>query len=91
MALNEFKIAIGGITSIPVIGGLIFIGYKSFGESSLDTSKPKPKKKQVVNKERPAAGKKKPAVKSQNLEMNSNPPTTPKEDNSPREQPKPDK
>ena len=58
MALNEFEIAIGGVTSIPVMGGLIFIGYKSFGESSLDISKLKPKKKQVVNKERPAAGKK---------------------------------
>jgi len=51
MALSEFEIAIGGITSIPVVGGLIFFGFKSFGEKSLDTSKLTPKKKPVVKKE----------------------------------------
>ena len=46
MALSGFEIAMGGITSIPVVGGLIFLGYKSFGESSLDASKLKLNKKQ---------------------------------------------
>ena len=46
--MSEFEIAIGGLTSIPVVGGLIFLGYKSLGESSLDTSKLKPKKKTAV-------------------------------------------
>ena len=50
MALSEFEIVIGGLTSIPVVGGLIFLGYKSFGEGSLDTSKLKPKKKTAVAK-----------------------------------------
>ncbi|WP_148228800.1 hypothetical protein [Parasynechococcus marenigrum] len=59
MALSEFEIAIGGITSIPVVGGLIFLGFKSFGEKSLDTSKLKPKKKPVVKKETPATEVKK--------------------------------
>ena len=45
MALSEFEIAIGGLTSIPVLSGLIFLGYKSVGEISLDTSKLKPKKR----------------------------------------------
>ena len=61
MALSEFEIAIGGITSIPVVGGLIFLGYKSFGEKFLDTSKLKPKKNPVVKKEAPAAEVKKEA------------------------------
>ena len=59
MALSEFEIAIGGITSIPVVGGLIFLGFKSFGEKSLDTSKLKPKKKPVVKKETPTSEVKK--------------------------------
>lgn len=65
MALSEFEIAIGGITSIPVVGGLIFLGFKSFGEKSLDTSKLKPKKKPVVKKETPVTEVKKetPATK----------------------------
>ena len=88
MALMEFEIAIGGITSIPVVGGLIFLGYKSFGESSLDISKLKPKKKQVVKKEIPATSKNITAAKSQDLEMTSKPPTTTKEENSLRKQPK---
>ena len=44
MALTGFEIAIGGITSIPVTAGLIFLGFKTFGEKNLDTSKFKPKK-----------------------------------------------
>ena len=58
MALSGFEIAMGGITSIPVVGGLIFLGYKSFGESSLDASKLKPKQKTTVKKETPAPDKK---------------------------------
>jgi hypothetical protein len=44
MALTGFEIAIGGITSIPVTAGLIFLGFKTFGEKNLDASKFKPKK-----------------------------------------------
>ena len=51
MALSGFEIAMGGITSIPVVGGLIFLGYKSFGESSLDASKLKPKQKTAAKEE----------------------------------------
>ena len=68
MALSGFEIAMGGITSIPVIGGLIFLGYKSFGESSLDASKFKPKRKTAVKKEAPAPDKKEIKEKSQNQE-----------------------
>ena len=32
MALTGIEIAIGGITSIPVTAGLIFLGYKTFGQ-----------------------------------------------------------
>ena len=52
MALSGFEIAMGGVTSIPVVGGLVFLGYKSFGESALDTSKLKPKKKPAVKQEK---------------------------------------
>jgi hypothetical protein len=58
MALSEFEIVIGGLTSIPVVGGLIFLGYKSLGEGSLDTSKLKPKKKTAVAKGAPTPDKK---------------------------------
>ena len=44
MGLSAFEIAVGGITSVPVLGGLIFLIYKAFGEKNLDTSKLKPKK-----------------------------------------------
>ena len=53
MALSEFEITIGGLTSIPAVGGLIFLGYKSLGEGSLDTSKLKPKKRQRSQKKHP--------------------------------------
>ena len=66
MALSGFEIAMGGITSIPVVGGLIFLGYKSFGESSLDASKLKPKQKTTVKKETPAPDKKEIKEKIQN-------------------------
>ena len=53
MALSGFEIAIGGITSIPVTVGLIFLGYKSFGEKNLDASKFKPKKPAQAKKAEP--------------------------------------
>ena len=76
MALSGFEIAMGGITSIPVVGGLIFLGYKSFGESSLDASKLKPKQKTAVKKEAPAPDKKEIKEKSQNQEVKENLTTT---------------
>ena len=87
MALSEFEIAIGGLTSIPVVGGLFFLGYKSFGESSLDTSKLKPKKKPAVEKPTPTPDKKNPEAKSQKTEKNINITTTNKEKTSAEEQP----
>ena len=86
MALSEFEIAIGGLTSIPVVGGLIFLGYKSFGESSIDTSKLKPKKKPADVKATPTPDKK-PEAKSQKTEKNINTTTTNKEKSSAVEQP----
>ncbi len=53
MALSGFEIAMGGVSSIPILGGLIFLGFKAFGEKNLDASKLKSKK--------PAAAAKKPA------------------------------
>ena len=76
MALSGFEIAMGGITSIPVVGGVIFLGYKSFGESSLDASKLKPKQKTTVKKETPAPDKKEIKEKSQNQEIKENLTTT---------------
>ena len=63
MALSGFEIAIGGISSIPVVGGLIFLGFKAFGEKNLDASKLKPKKPAAAAKKAPAAApaEKKPA------------------------------
>ena len=85
MALSEFEIAIGGLTSIPVVGGLFFLGYKSFGESFLDTSKLKPKKKPAVTKATPTPDKKPPEAKSQKTEKNINTITTYKEKTSAEE------
>ena len=76
MALSGFEIAMGGITSIPVVGGLIFLGYKSFGESSLDTSKLKPKKKPTAIKETLTPDKKEIKEKSQEQESKDNSSTT---------------
>ena len=59
MALSGFEIAVGGVASAPVLGGLIFLGYKAFGEKNLDTSKLKPKKPAAADKKpAPAADKK---------------------------------
>ena len=89
MALSEFEIAIGGLTSIPVVGGLIFLGYKSLGEGSLDTSKLKPKKKTADAKGIPTPDKKDPGAKSQKIEKNINTTSTNKEKDSAGEQSKP--
>ena len=89
MALGEFEIAIGGLTSIPVVGGLIFLGYKSFGEIKLNTSKLKPKKKPAITKETSKPDKKplKQITKGQNINTTTNN----KENNSVDEQRKSDK
>ena len=79
MALSEFEIAIGGLTSIPVFGGIIFLGYKSFGENYLDTSKLKPKNKPAVTKETSTPVKKTSEVNSEKTEKNINTITANKE------------
>ena len=43
MSLSAFEIAVGGITSIPLTSGLVFLGYKIFGEERMDTSNLNPK------------------------------------------------
>ena len=59
MPLSGFEIAVGGMTSIPVVGGLVLLGYKSFGEKNLDSSKlkPKPKAKPPAKKDVPSSDK----------------------------------
>ena len=91
MALSEFEIVIGGLTSIPVVGGLIFLGYKSFGEGSLDASKLKPKNKTAVAKGAPTLDKKDPGAKGQKIEKNINTTSANKDKASAGEQPKPAK
>ena len=49
MALSDFEIIVGGVTSIPVVGGLVYLGFKIWGEKNLDTSKLKPKKAPAKN------------------------------------------
>ena len=39
MALSQFEIAVGGITSVPVLAGSIYILYQTFGAKALDTEK----------------------------------------------------
>ena len=43
MALSGFEVSVGGISSIPVSAGLIYLAYKSWGEKNLDSSRLKPK------------------------------------------------
>ena len=90
MALSGFEVAIGGITSIPVISGLIFLGYKSFGENSLDASKLKPKKKSAAKKETSISEKKSPASKSETLKTNTKPQVIMKERRIPTKQSTPE-
>ena len=54
MALSGFEIATGGITSIPVIATLIFLGYKAFGEKNLDATKYNSKKPVQTKKDEPS-------------------------------------
>ena len=65
MALSGFEIAMGGVSSIPVLGGLVFLGFKAFGEKNLDASKLKPKKPAPAAKKESAAAEKKPAPAAQ--------------------------
>ena len=65
MALSGFEIAMGGVSSIPVLGGLIFLGFKAFGEKNVDASKLKPKKPAPAAKKESAAAEKKPAPAAQ--------------------------
>ena len=67
MPLSGFEIAVGGMTSIPVVGGLVLLGYKSFGEKNLDSSKlkPKPKAKPPAKKDVPSSDKKPVKAKKQ--------------------------
>ena len=67
MPLSGFEIAVGGMTSIPVVGGLVLLGYKSFGEKNLDSSKlkPKPKAKPPAKKDVPSSDKKPVKAKQQ--------------------------
>ena len=75
------------MTSIPVVGGLIFLSYKSFGENSIDESKLKPQKQPVVNKETAASDEKISKTKGQDLEMGNNSCTTTHEETLPSTQP----
>ena len=63
MPLSGFEIAVGGIASIPVVSGLVLLGYKAFGEQNLDSSKLKPKTKPPAKQDVSVAEKK--PVKSQ--------------------------
>ena len=36
MSLSQFEIAVGGITSVPLMSSLVLVLYKSFGEKRLD-------------------------------------------------------
>ena len=65
MALSGFEIAMGGVSSIPVLGGLVFLGFKAFGEKNLDASKLKPKKPAPAAKKESATAEKKPAPTAQ--------------------------
>ena len=47
VSLSGFEIAVGGITSIPLLIILALLLYKEFGEKRLDTSKLKAKKIQA--------------------------------------------
>lgn len=62
MALSGFEIAMGGVSSIPVLGGLVFLGFKAFGEKNLDASKLKPKKPAAAEKKPAPSAKKDPAA-----------------------------
>ena len=92
MALSGFEIAMGGIASIPVVGGLVLLGYKSFGESALDASKLKPKKKpaakqeKAVKQEKSVSDKKTSATKSETSEGQQNPTASVKEQSASAEQ-----
>ena len=85
MPLNEFEIAMGGMMSIPVLSGLIFLGYKSFGEASLDTSGWNPKTSQQ-SKKKHLHLRKSPATKIETSKIRKEPPATTQEPCTPTKQ-----
>ena len=65
MALTSLEIAVGGIASIPVVAGSVFLGFKTFGEKALDpgkTAKQKTIKKAIATSEKPVPINQKSAV-----------------------------
>ena len=73
MALSNFEIAVGGITSIPILGGLVFLSYKAWGERNLDVSKLKPKKPQTPVKKQETKPKAESKPTDSTVEKSSNP------------------
>ena len=77
MPLSGFEIAVGGMTSIPVVSGLVLLGYKSFGEKALDSSKlkPKAKAKPAAKKDVPVSDKKPVKAEMQVVVVDEKPPS----------------
>ena len=73
MALSDFEIAVGGITSIPVLGGLVWLTYKTWGERKIDASKLKPKKPQTPVKKQETKPKAESKPIDSSNEKSSNP------------------
>ena len=76
MALSSFEIAVGGITSIPILGGLVFLSYKAWGERNLDASKLKPKKPPTPVKKQETKPKAESKTTDSKNEKGSNPDLT---------------
>ena len=64
MALSQFETILGGITSIPVLSGSIYLAYKAFGEKALDPGKTAKKKSTTTSPGAPAKTSAKAAVKA---------------------------
>ena len=73
MALSDFEIAVGGITSIPVLGGLVWLSYKTWGERNLDASKLNAKKPQTPVKKQETKPKAESKPTDSTNEKSSNP------------------
>ena len=76
MALSDFEIAVGGITSIPVLGGLVWLSYKTWGERNLDASKLNAKKPQTPVKKQETKPKAESKTTDSKNEKGSNPDLT---------------
>ena len=86
MALSEFEVIVGGLTSIPVIGGIFFLIEKTYGSRNYLTKPGKPtsspKAATAVKKELPTANASdsvktgKAAVKSSPSKTKSDPKTS---------------